>query len=182
MIRLVLVLLFLIIVWLLFIARLSRTQRIVAVVVMCILFAGAVWFDDNRKRPKGNLLAIDDVSSCGIKASQPYRSNYDFTLCFNNQSNHATARRLSFTVTASHCLSEPCQTIETVSRELPVTIAAGDSLELQQSLKFDAVVSLIENGLSRPEQESTAAAEVATIGHEDIKWSVTVVGVKATPN
>lgn len=159
MIRLVLVLLFLIIVWLLFIARLSRIQRVVAVVVMCILFAGAVWFDDNRKRPKASILSAEDIISCGIQATPQYRSNYNFDLCFKNLASSGTVRRLIFDVQASSCITQPCEVIESVSREIPIVIRAGAMLSVEESLKFDKVSSF----------------------NEQVLWSITIKGVKATP-
>ena len=171
MIRLVLVLLLLVIVWLLFIANFTRNQRIIGVIVTCMLFVGAVWFDDNRKRPKSNILALDDISSCGIEAASPYRSNYDFSLCFENIAKQGTVRRLSFEVVASDCNSQPCQTVETVLREMPLTIAAGERALVKQNLKFDTVAGLLQNTDEDP-----------AMRYKDIRWSVNLVEVKATPN
>ena len=170
MIRLVLILLCLVIVWLLFIANLSRTQRIVAVILTCVLFVGAVWFDDNRKRPKTNLVLIDDVVNCGIEVSSPYRSNFEFNLCFENQAERGTVRRLSFEILAHDCKTKPCTEIETVLREIPVTIPTGERTLLKQSLKFDAVAALAQNSDGEPD-----AADM------HIQWSLNLVGVKAIP-
>lgn len=159
MIRLVLVLLFLIIVWLLFIASFNRTQRIIGVIITCVLFAGAVWFDDNRKRPKANILSAEDIVSCGIQATPQYRSNYNLDLCFKSLASSGTVRRLIFDVQASSCKTQPCEVIESVSREIPVVISAGELLSVEQSLKFDKVASF----------------------NEEVLWSITIKGVKATP-
>ncbi len=170
MIRLVLILLFLIIVWLLFVAKISRMQRITAVVCACLLFAGAVWFDDNRKRPKPNLLSVDAVRSCGLLVAPPYRSNYDFSLCFRNEAQSGKVKRLTLDVTGKLCGSaenEPCKEIETVRRDLPVTIEPGQTMRVKQSLKFDRVAAL---------KSSDDNIE------QNLQWSVKIASVKATPN
>ena len=159
MIRIVLILLVLLIVWLLFVAKLEKNQRIIAVIVICLVFAVAVWFDDNRKRPKQHLLSTSDIVSCGLEADAPYRSNFDFSLCFQNVASKGTARRLMFDVQARICSSEPCEVVETVSREIPVLIPAGQMITVKQSLRFDS------------------AAKKSS----DMMWFVAVTGVKATP-
>ncbi len=159
MLRVVLILLFLLIVWVLFFSKLSALPRRIIAVVILIVFIAAVWFDDHRKRPKVGLIKTAEVVSCGISTTSVYRSTYDLQLCFANTAPQGTVKRLRFAVLANECSSGSCDLIQRVEREMPFVIEAGSQTSLLESLRFDNITDT-----------NTA-----------IQWSAEVLEVKAIP-
>lgn len=159
MIRLVLILLFLLIIWVLFFAKLTTQVKRMIIVVIVALFVSAVWYDDHRKRPQENLVSTNEVVSCGVNARGSYRSTFELELCFVNQAQQGTVRRIRFSVLGEQCQGEQCQIRQRVEREVGVEIAPRATKNIRQSLRFDQL---------RPDQEP-------------ITWTLSVASVKATP-
>jgi len=161
MIRLVMLLLFALIVWVMFFSKLSPIPRRTTAGFIFTLFVAAVWFDDYRKRPKDDVLPAQDVISCGIDSTALYRSNVELKLCFANTAERGTVRRIKFEVNASRCPGsadqQQCELIERVEREMPIVIGARSQTTTNQSLRFDKLSAL----------------------DASVQWSVKVISVKA---
>jgi len=80
-------------------------------------------------------------------------------LCVKNQANN-TVKRLGFVVKALRCSDDnECETVESASRDMSLTVAAGQTLEFEQTLRFETV----------------------TEGDASVSWSAEIVDVKAIP-
>ena len=158
MIRLIIIAIGLFLIWVLFVANLSRQRKIAIAAIAVALSVAAIWLESSLGTPRENLLATSDIEDCGTSATHSYRSDFDISLCLQNNSKIARVTRLGFEVLALQCnAAQECQEVQRVAREVPVDLAANSRSTLKQSLSFDQV--------------STQA--------KDIQWRVEVTTVHA---
>ncbi len=113
-------------------------------------------------KPRSGLINVADVQVCELSAQYSYRSDYEISLCLQNTAS-TTVKRVQFDITVSQCVTgDECTELETVTRDIPVSIDPGKRAQLIQTLRFDKLAAL--NAL--PEQ---------------LSWSGKVVQVKAVP-
>ena len=146
MIRVIIVLVFLFLLWVLYGSGFEKPRKIRISIIALILFAAAFWFDGYDKRELRNLVAVTDVGGCGVSGQFSYRTNFDLSICVTNNATKGTISRLKLAVIASRCEAQTCTELQRVERSLLVSIAPATSVTLEQNLSFDKV-SPSESGL-----------------------------------
>lgn len=137
MIRVIIVLVFLFLVWVLYASGFEKARKIRISVIALALCALGFWFDGYDKRQIKNLVDISQIESCGVTAEHSYRTNYDLSICVQNSASEGTIKRLLFAVIASRCESDECAEVQRVERSLLVDIPPGSKVDLEQNLAFD---------------------------------------------
>lgn len=163
MIRLVILLLFLILFWLLMASGFERRRKIVLGLLLIGLAIGAFLVDGYDKRELENLVEESQVQSCGIKATHSYRSNYDLELCVQNLAEKGSLSRLKMAIVAQKCSvknEQPCLQLERVIRDIPVKIGPTSQQLILQNLSFKQVDP----------------------NDSDVQWSLEILSSKATRN
>jgi len=157
MIRVIILLIFLFLVWVLYASGFERTRKIRICIIAIVLCSIGFWFDSYDKRELANLIDVSQVKECGVTAKFSYRTNYDLEICIQNDATNATVSRLKVAAIASNCAAQRCVEIQRVERDMLVNIAPISRTTLKQNLSFDRV---------KPDQNS-------------IQWSIEVLGIKA---
>lgn len=150
MIRVIILLVFLFLVWVLYVSGFEKPRKIRISIIALILCAVGFWFDGYDKREIRNFVDISDVVSCGLTAEYSYRTNFDLTICVKNNASKGTISRLNFAVIASQCEGQICTQLQRVERSLLVNISPSSTVKLEQNMSFDNVsptLSSIQNGL-----------------------------------
>jgi hypothetical protein len=158
MIRVIILVIFLFLVWVLYASGFEKARKIRICIIALVVCAIGFWFDGYYKRELDSLLGVSQVEVCGVTAEFSYRTNYNFELCLQNDASDATVSRLNMAVIASKCAGQSCIEVQRVERDTLVSIAPRSRAILEQNLSFDQV---------DPDQGS-------------IKWSLEVIDVKAT--
>jgi hypothetical protein len=158
MIRVIILVIFLFLVWVLYASGFEKPRKIRICIIALVLCAIGFWFDGYYKRELNNLLDVSQVRVCGVVAEFSYRTNYDLEICLQNDASDATVSRLNMAVIASNCGPQNCVEVQRVEKDVLVSIAPLSRTTLEQNLSFDRV---------NPDQGS-------------IQWSVEVIGIKAT--
>jgi len=117
------------------------------------------WFEQSGQVPKDNLLTAQDIVDCGVQGEHSYRSNYDIEFCLTNTSDHATATRINIDFMALNCEQGDCSEVQTVNREVRLSLVPGESKTAVENLDFNLLGEVTEN----------------------LVWSIRVVSVKALP-
>lgn len=160
MIRLIIALLGIILFWLWLFAPLSKRPKIILTSLILVLAIGLALFESYSHKPRENLIDVTEISICGLNAQHRYRSDYRVNLCLKNTAETSAVKRVSFSVSASNCDGVPkCEVLETVVRDIPVTIKPNETVNLMETLRFELVL---------PEAEG-------------VLWSADVISVKAVP-
>jgi len=139
MVRVIIILLFLFIIWVLYASGFDKPRKIrisVIAVVLCVL---AFWFDGYDRRQISNLVSLDNVEVCGLTAEYSYRTNFDFELCLQNTAEKGTLSRIDFALIAQDCSTGECTEIQRVERSTPIDIAPQQKHGLEQNISFDQV-------------------------------------------
>lgn len=161
MVRLVVLLLFVILFWLLVASGFERRRKIVlGVLLICLAVAGFV-FEGYDKRELKNLISQSQVQSCGVSAKHSYRTNYDLQLCVQNLADNGSISRLKMAIVAQKCSpndTQECLQLERVIRDIPVKIAAKSQAHILQNLSFKLVDPADQN----------------------VDWSLEIISTKAT--
>ncbi|MFT5571814.1 MAG: hypothetical protein ACI9FR_000734 [Cryomorphaceae bacterium] len=140
MIRLFIIAVGVFLIWVLFVSGFSRQRKVVIAALAVALSIAAVWFESSLGSPNKNVLTASEVVDCGSTAVHSYRSNFDVTICFNNNSAMGDVKRINFEVLALQCDSAgACTELQRVGRELSIELPANESITLQQSLSFPRV-------------------------------------------
>jgi hypothetical protein len=142
MIRLVILLLFLILFWLLIASGFERRRKIVIGLLLVGLALGGFLFDGYDKRELSNLIDVSQVQSCGVTAKHSYRTNYDLELCIQNLASTGSISRLNMAITAQKCppsKDQACLQIDRVVRDILVKITAKSQVIVLQNLSFKQV-------------------------------------------
>lgn len=158
MIRLIIIALGLFIIWVLFLSNFEKRRKIImAIAAVIVLIAGLV-FDGWGKKPRSNVVNIDQVAVCGVTAKHSYRSNFDLEICLQNNASEGTVKRIALVVSAADCPANGlCTELQNVTRDFPIELASGNKIMVAQNLSFDQV---------KPDSQS-------------VQWSVSPVSVKA---
>ena len=160
MIRLVILILFVILLWLLIASGFERRKKMVLGALLILSAIGAFLFEGYDKRDLPNLVDESQVQSCGVTAKHSYRSNFDLNLCVQNLAEKGVISRLKMAIVAKKCSSsdaESCLEIDRVVRDIPVKISPKAEVTLLQNLSFKNV-------------------EPAS---KDVQWSLEVIATKA---
>lgn len=139
MIRVIIILLFLFIIWVLYASGFDKPRKIrisIIAVVFCLI---AFWFDGYDKRQISNLVSLENVKVCGLSAEYSYRTNFDFKLCVRNTAEKGTLSRIDFAVIAQDCRDDECTEIQRVERSTPIDVAPQQESSLEQNISFDKV-------------------------------------------
>jgi hypothetical protein len=161
MIRLVILLLFLILLWLLIASGFERRKKIVLGLLLLGIAIAGFFFEGYDKREHTNLLQESQVQSCGVTAKPSYRSNFDFQLCLQNLAETGVVSRLKMAVIAKVCPDtdgQQCFEVERVVRDIPVKIMPMSQVSIMQNLSFKQVAQ----------------------GNTQVQWSFEVISIKAT--
>ena len=139
MIRLIIVLVFLFLVWVLYVSGFEKPRKIRISIIALVLCAIGFWFDGYDKRQVRNFVDINDVASCGVSAKHSYRTNFDLAICVQNNAEKGTISRLNIAVIASQCEAQTCIQLQRVERSTLVNIPSNAMVTLEQNLAFDDV-------------------------------------------
>lgn len=145
MIRLIVLLVFLFLLWILFASGLERRRKIIVSVVAIGLCTAALVFDGYMNRESQSLVANSDIQTCGVSAKHTYRTNFDVTICLLNKHPTATLSRLNMQVIASTCEADSCTELQRVTRDIPMQLEPSARQNLIQNLSFNAVAFDAEN-------------------------------------
>jgi hypothetical protein len=158
MIRVIILLIFFFLVWVLYASGYEKPRKIRICIIAIVLCLIGFWVDGYYKRELNNLIDVSQVRTCGVTAEFSYRTNYDLKICLQNDATDAAISRLKVVAIASNCAEQPCVEVQRVERGMLVDIAPISAVTLEQNLSFDRV---------NPDQDS-------------IQWSVEVLEIKAT--
>ncbi|MFT6407368.1 MAG: hypothetical protein ACJAQ6_000779 [Arenicella sp.] len=158
MIRVIILLIFLFLVWVLYASGFERLRKIRICIIALVVSAIGFWFDGYYKRELDNLVDVSQVQVCGVSSEFSYRTNYNLTICVQNDASGATVSRLKVAAIASNCAAQSCVEVQRVERDMLVNIAPLSRVQLEQNLSFTNV---------SPDQSN-------------IQWSVEVLEVKAS--
>jgi len=139
MIRVIILLVFLFLVWVLYGSGFDKPRKIRICIIALVLCALGFWLDGYDKREIRNLVNISDVENCGIVAQHSYRTNFDISICLKNNAEKGTLTRLKFAVVASQCEALPCIQLQRVERSILVNVPSGSQVTLDQNLNFDTL-------------------------------------------
>ncbi len=145
MIRVIIVLVFLFLVWVLYVSGFEKPRKIRISIIALILCGIGFWFDGYDKRQVSNFVSIDDVVSCGVNAEHSYRTNFDLAICVQNNAEKGTISRLNMAVIASQCDAQTCTQLQRVERSMLVNIPPKSLSTVDQNLSFDDVSPLLTN-------------------------------------
>lgn len=145
MIRVIIVLVFLFLVWVLYVSGFEKPRKIRISIIALILCGIGFWFDGYDKRQVSNFVSIDDVASCGVNAEHSYRTNFDLAICVQNNAEKGTISRLNMAVIASQCDAQTCTQLQRVERSMLVNIPPKSLSTVDQNLSFDDVSPLLTN-------------------------------------
>lgn len=145
MIRVIIVLVFLFLVWVLYVSGFEKPRKIRISIIALILCGIGFWFDGYDKRQVSNFVSIDDVVSCGVNAEHSYRTNFDLAICVQNNAEKGTISRLNMAVIASQCDAQTCTQLQRVERSMLVNIPPKSFSTVDQNLSFDDVNPLLTN-------------------------------------
>ncbi len=146
MIRVIILLVFLFLVWVLYGSGFDKPRKIRICIIALVLCGLGFWFDGYDKRQIRNLVNISDVENCGVVAQHSYRTNFDISICLKNNAEKGTITRLNFAVIASQCESQACTELQRVERNILVNVPSGSQVTLDQNLNFDKL-SPTQSGL-----------------------------------
>ena len=158
MIRVIILLIFLFLVWVLYASGFEKPRKIRICIIAVVLCSIGFWFDGYYKRALNSLIEVSEVRVCGVTAEFSYRTNYDVKICLQNDATDAAVSRLKVAVIASNCAEDLCAEVQRVERDTLVNIDPISRVTLEQNLSFDRV---------NQDQSS-------------IQWSVEVLDIKAT--
>lgn len=147
----------------------TRRSKTIATLVAVVAAISVVMYEAYQNKPRAGLINPTQLQICGVSVRQSYRSDYKVDLCLENGSDHIV-RRVKFLLTSEQCsASGSCQTVEAVARDLPVTIAAKQTTQLNETLRFDVLAEIDSN------------VDETTEPDLEIVWSAEVLEVLATP-
>lgn len=161
MIRLVILILFIILLWLLVASGFERFKKMVLGTLLILLAVAGFIYEGYDKRELSDLVNESQIQSCGVTASHSYRSNYDLKLCVQNLAEKGVISRMKMAVVAKLCTSsdaESCLEIDRVLRDVPVRVPPKSQVYILQNLSFRNV-------------------EPTTKG---VQWSLEILDTKAT--
>lgn len=161
MIRLVILVLFLILLWLLIASGFERRRKIVIGLLLVATAVAGFIFEGYDKHELSNLVAESQVQSCGISAKHSYRTNYDLKLCVQNFAEIGSISRLKMAIVAKICppaQGQECLELARVIRDIPVKIVPQSQVTILQNLSFKDV---------DPSAKET-------------QWSLEIISTKAT--
>ena len=139
MIRLVLLILAVFLSWVLFVSDYDKRKKIIVSVVTLVISILGLWFEQSRQAPKDDLIAIHQINDCGVSGEYSYRTNYNIEFCLANESDRATATRISINFSALNCLAGDCQEIQSVNKEVRLKLEPQQSINLKENLDFDQI-------------------------------------------
>ena len=145
MIRLIILLVFLFLLWVLFASGLERRRKIIVSVLAVGFCIVALIFDGYMNRESQSLISNNDIQVCGVSAKHTYRTNFDVTICLHNSHSTATLSRLNMQVIASSCEANACNELQRVTREIPMQLEPSARQNLIQNLSFNAVAPDAQN-------------------------------------
>lgn len=139
MIRLIIAAIGVFLIWLLFFSGVRKKTKLMLGFAALFLVAFSIWLEGYLKTPREGLIAVQEVSSCGVSASHSYRSNYNIDYCLENHSNEANVRRIELRFVAQDCDQQGCIEKDSATKDRDVNIAAGQSQQLRDNLAFDSI-------------------------------------------
>lgn len=144
MIRLLLAVVIVLILWLLFFSSLRKRVRILISGILLALVVAVLFFENDANTAKTSKTQLSNIVSCGTKATQTYRSNFDVVHCIRNNSKKATVRRLLLTTQVVVCPAGECTEIDSQEKTISVDIAPQSEQEIVTNLAFDEAAALSE--------------------------------------
>ena len=158
MIRLIVALIGAFVIWVLFFSHFSKKQKIAIVFFAVMICISGIWYENASDKPRHNIVQLDEIVSCGVSAVHTYRSNFDISLCLQNQSKQGHIKRIKLAIIAEQCSElDGCTELQRVIRDLSVDVPPNSFKTLIENLSF--------NQLDR--------------GQENIKWRFETEFVKA---
>lgn len=135
MIRVIVAVIGLLILWMWLATKLKQSAKIAVSLAAFALIIGLLAYDSYRSTPRTGVALPEQIAVCGLQVDHHYRSDYKLSLCFENASEVALIRRLTFDVLASQKVNgEPRILIET--RDLAVNIKPGEISRIEDIVTF----------------------------------------------
>ncbi len=145
MIRLIVLIVFGFLLWVLFASGFDRVRKIVISIAAVVVCAAVLLVDGYAKRESKSLIANADIGICGVAAKHTYRTNFDVSICLENQHSSATLTRIDMRVIASNCNASGCTELERVARDIPMQLGPKAQQNVIQNLSFNDVDPQAEN-------------------------------------
>jgi len=137
MIRLIILVIGVFLIWVLFFSNFSKQRKIVIAAIAIVISIFGVWLESTVGKPKSSIVNTADVVSCGVSAVHSYRSNFDLSLCLQNNSANGRVKRIALSIIAAKCTTQDdCREVQRQQRELPIDLAPSAKVTLQQNLSF----------------------------------------------
>ena len=140
MIRLIVAIVGAFVIWVLFFSHFSKNQKISIVFFAVMICVSSIWYENASDKPKHNIVLVNDVVNCGVSAIHTYRSNFNISLCVQNQSQQGHIKRIGLDIIAEQCAQlDECIELQRVTRDLSVNVLPSSSRELVENLSFSKV-------------------------------------------
>ena len=136
MVRLLIPLVAIVLIWLLFFSSFSKRIRIIATAALIVITVFGLWLDTNGRAINTSRIQASEVESCGVSGAFSYRTNFNLDLCLQNNSAHATVKRLELNIEALDCESGTCEVADSRTEVINITIASGQRVQHVENVSF----------------------------------------------
>jgi hypothetical protein len=136
MIRIIILVVGVFLLWLLFFSSFAKKKKIIIGSFAVALLAVGLWYESRGNTPKAGLIKVSEVISCGTSAEFSYRSNYNVTVCLQNNSVSATVKRLELRVSVLSCVDSECREIDFAEKGVSLQIEPNQRVTKTLNLPF----------------------------------------------
>jgi len=162
MLRFILLFIGLFLIWVLFFSNYKKAYKISISAISALVVACGLWWEMQRDALSTTLIDNEQIKICDLQITHSYRTNYDVTVCLNNQTKDAVAKRIALRYTALLC-NPDCVVIDETDKERLITLPTLEQRILNDNIRFDNVDSTLT--------KTTPST---------IQWRATVIEVKST--
>ena len=139
MIRVLLLFLGFAFLWVLFFPGMSKKTRLITIGAIVIAFFVGLFFEKKDDFQSAHLVSAGKVDVCDLEVKHSYRTNYDVHFCLQNRIENITVKRVALTLKANNCQTQPCTDLQTVHKEIPVTLPFDKAVRLRENMQLDKV-------------------------------------------
>lgn len=159
MIRLIIVVVVIFLIWLLYILHLERKKKVVIAVGALTLCGVAIWLESYDQTARDGVVALDSVQVCGVEGVHTYRSNFDVSICLENNDAVGTVKTVTMEVLAEQCggAAAECVLLKKLTRDFSLVLEPTEGTVLTRNIDFKGVDPSLES----------------------VRWSATVLRVQA---
>lgn len=144
MVRLLIPLVAIFLVWLLFFSPFSKKLRLGLSAAVIVATVFGLWIDTNGRSVKTNRVVPNEVVTCGISGEYSYRTNYNVTVCLQNNADRASVQRLRVRFDVLACEGGDCETLDASEETFSVAIAPKTHVEHVANVSFDKLPANME--------------------------------------